>query len=261
MKSPLDLLTSAMKQQAFPEFLYKFRSDSDFTENIITKNELWFSDPLIFNDPYDCNTPVTQNTTINEIENWLKSLGVDPVLAKDVAARLKANPNYMKVKTAEAMHNLGVCCFSSQCDNILQWSHYADYHKGICLKFEIEKDLTFFQIPVIVTYRKLMQHYNHFVHSANIVNYLIRNKYIEWGYESEIRIVKTKDAIENNGDNRSFKYKDMALKEIIFGFKTPDTIITKYKNLCKNNNKGHVTFAKMDLGTGAHYELIKTNIP
>ena len=105
-----------------------------------------------------------------------------------------------------------------------------------------------------------MQHYNHFTQSKNIVDYLIRPKFHEWSYESEIRIVKTAQNIRDNSGNRAFKFNENALKEVIFGTKTPDAIITKYKQLCANNNKGHVQFYKMELGAGVHYELLKRPI-
>ena len=33
-----------------------------------------------------------------------------------------------------------ICCFSTDEKSILMWSHYADYHKGICLRFRAIKD-------------------------------------------------------------------------------------------------------------------------
>ena len=187
----------------------------------------------------------------------MKSIGIAPEYIDDLAYKLQQNPNLMKEETEKALSKIGVCCFSTMEDSILQWSHYADYHKGICLKFDITEDPDLFYIPIIVSYRKVMQHYNHFLHSKNIVEYLIKPKFYEWAYESEIRIVKTKTMIDKNGGNRAFKYKDSALKEVIFGTKTPDTIKTKYKHLCANNNKQHVQFYEMELDNGVHYKLNK----
>ena len=30
----------------------------------------------------------------------------------------------------------GVACFTTELNNILMWSHYADGHKGFCLEFD-----------------------------------------------------------------------------------------------------------------------------
>ena len=248
-----DLVKMGVNQKSYPQNIYKYRSDSDKTERIITDNELWFSDPLLFNDPYDCHTPINTTTPMPDIKAWLASVGFLPEYIDQIAELLKQNPNLMKESSEKALSNLGVCCFSTIGDSILQWSHYSDYHRGICLKFDLLADPDFFTTPIIVTYRKVMQHYNHYIQSNKIIEYLVSPKFDQWSYESEIRIVKNQE----NSSNKVFKFADNALAEIIFGAKTPDTVIDKYRRLCATSGKGHVQFSKMELGTGAHYELVK----
>jgi len=254
------MIQIGVDQRSFPQYLYKYRADNDFTEKMIIENELWFANPLLFNDPYDCNTPITSKTTLPEIKNWLQKIGIYFEHIDDLAVKLQTNPNLIQHKTEEAMSKSGVCCFSSMYDNILQWSHYSDYHKGVCLKFDITEDADTFITPIIVSYRKIMQHYNHLVHSERIIEYLIQPKYFEWSYESEIRVVKTEIGLKANGGKRAFKFKDSALKEIIFGSKASDVTIEKYKKLCKDNKKVHVSFSKMEIGQGVNYELVRTNL-
>lgn len=112
-------------------------------------------------------------------------------------------------------------------------------------------------IPLIVSYRKVMQHYNHFNQADKIVEYLIQSKSDDWSYESEVRVVKPENEISNNGGSRLFKFKDSCLKEVIFGVATPDEIKEKYRDLCSDNNKGHVQFFDMELDNGVHYKLNK----
>lgn len=252
-----ELIKIGVNHKAYPQFLYKYRSDGDNTEKIITDNELWFCNPKIFNDPYDCNTPINPNTPLADIKKWLNSVGIAPGHIGNLAQKLQQNPNLMEQETNNALSKTGVCCFSTLYDSILQWSHYSDYHKGICLKFDILEDPDFFEIPVIVSYRKVMQHYNHFIQSNKIVEYLIQPKFDAWSYESEVRVVKPQTLIDQNGGNRAFKYKDACLKEVIFGVATSQTVKDKYKNLCVNNNKGHVQFFEMELDIGVHYKLNK----
>jgi hypothetical protein len=252
-----DVLTIGVNQKGYPQFLFKYRSDSPFTENIILNNELWFCNPLEFNDPYDCNTPINVHTPLPDIENWLRGVGMAPMYIDEYASKLKQNLNLMKDATENVMKKSGICCFSTLDNSILQWSHYSDYHKGICLKFDILEHPDFFMLPVIVSYRQVMQHYNHFIQSDKIVEYLIKPKFHDWSYESEIRIIKTEKHIEENVGKRGFKFNDGALREVIFGTNTPANIIEKYRHLCADNNKGHVQFFKMNLGAGVHYELTK----
>ena len=252
-----DFFAIGVNQKSYPQYLFKYRADSQNTERIITNNEMWFSSPLDFNDPFDCNTPISTNTPLDDIKDWLKKVGVNQQI--DYWANiLKTNPNIIKESTEKVLNQTGICCFSTLFDSILMWSHYSDYHKGIVLKFDILEDPDFFQIPVIVSYKKIMQHYNHIISPDKILEYLIRPKYSDWSYESEVRILKTESAMKANNNNRIFTYKDTALKEIIFGLKTPQDVIDKYKDLCAKNNKISVQFSKMELGQGTHYELIKT---
>lgn len=163
----------------------------------------------------------------------------------------------MKDSTGKALSKTGVCCFSTMDDSILQWSHYSNYHTGVCLKFDILKDPDFFNTLIIVSYRKIMHHYNHFTQSNKIVEYVIQPKFSDWAYESEIRVVKPETLMKQNNGNRTFKFKNIALKEVIFGANTPNSVKTKYKQLCANNNKTHVQFYKMELDNGVHYKLNK----
>lgn len=253
----VELIKLGVAQKAYPQYLYKYRADNHYTENIITQNELWFADPSLFNDPFDCNTPINPHTPLAEIKKWLLSVGILKNNIDRLAEEIQRNPNIMKDQTEKALKRTGVCCFSSLEDNILQWSHYSDYHQGVCLKFDVLENPDFFVTPIIVSYRRVMQHYNHFTHAQNIIEYLIRPKYYEWSYESEVRIVKPEPLINANGNQRAFKFKNEALKEIIFGAKASTAVIDKYKKLCKDNNKNHVQFFRMALGDSTHYELIK----
>lgn len=254
-----EFMTIGVNQQSFPQYLFKYRADNSNTKKILTKNELWFCNPLEFNDPYDCNTPINTTTTLEDIKKWLLSIGVFNDNIDFWATQLKNNPNILSESTKNAVSEFGICCFSTLEDSILQWSHYSDYHKGVCFKFDITVDPDFFMFPLIVSYRNVMQHYNHLVHSKNIIDYLIRPKFSMWSYESEIRIIKSKDAIANNG-SRAFKFKNDALKEIIFGTNASNTLIAKYKKLCKLHGKSHVKFYKMELANGFHYGLTKKEL-
>jgi hypothetical protein len=176
-----ELLTIAVNQKAYPQFINKYRAANDFTEKIITDNQLWFSNPLEFNDPYDYNTPINTSTLIKDIKNWLEKKECVPSDRIDeYALKVQNNPNIIKKNVEDAMKKLSICCFSTLEDCILQWSHYADYHKGICLKFDILEDTDFFTTPIIVSYKQIMQHYNHFIHRDKISEYLIAPKFHDW---------------------------------------------------------------------------------
>jgi len=254
-----EVMKIGVNQQSFPQYLFKYRADNSHTRKILIKNELWFCNPLEFNDPYDCNTPINTTTPLEDIKKWLLSIGIYKDNIDELATQLKNNPNIISESTKSVVGGFGICCFSTLEDSILQWSHYSDYHKGVCLKFDITLDSDFFMTPLIVSYRNVMQHYNHIVHQGSIVEYLIRPKFSMWSYESEIRIIKDKDLIARSG-SRVFKFKNEALIEVIFGTNASDKLISKYKELCKLYAKSHVKFYKMELANGYHYGLVKKEL-
>ena len=93
-----------------------------------------------------------------------------------------------------------VCSFCESPNQLLMWSHYADFHKGFCIEYDlsqwafndIRKRLLF---PVIYT-DKLYDSTEHHIHSIkngrfnNIYSVIsCATKSIEWSYEKEWRFI------------------------------------------------------------------------
>lgn len=51
------------------------------------------------------------------------------------------------------LEETGVFCLSEIPDHILMWSHYADSHTGICIKFEATSHTQFFGLAQRVCYQ------------------------------------------------------------------------------------------------------------
>ena len=135
-----------------PPALYKYRSLApgparEFTRDIIVNSRLWFAEASSFNDPFDSFPFFTLDSTPEQYEAYVRHV-VDkgdteglPVKRKQVFAYLMAlSPETI----AERIHKAGgdnvqgfaVCCLSAVNDQILMWSHYADSHAGLCLRFK-----------------------------------------------------------------------------------------------------------------------------
>lgn len=217
VKCLLDLI----KQRLRPRYLYKYKALKEYTNSIIANNELYFNSPANFNDPYDCNIPI-DNTSSDAID----SRDLASSFEEFNKAELRNNPDYVPTVIKEHINANGICCFSKLYDSILMWSHYADYHKGICLKFDVTKDPSFFLTLLPVTYSQLLPHYNnHFCNGEEPVLQILQTKFADWSYEQEIRIVKEKNEIlgnKNSTNPRIFKFKNEALIEIIFGTNTSE---------------------------------------
>jgi hypothetical protein len=264
-------IKKGIKEETYPAFIYKYRPDDCNTAAIITNNELWFSDPNVFNDPYDCQVPIDVEKSKDIVRQYFKGIGKSDNEINGWLTNPDKIQESIKKDVEKALSNLGVCSFSKLYDDILQWSHYADRHKGICFKFdllELCKELDYF-IPIPVHYQMELPHYNHCIEEQRkkLADILIKPKACCWRYEQEIRIVK--QGLVTNSDNedaiirkRKTVYNAIALKEIIFGAKTSKETTEKYKKLCQDySDKRHIPLFKMELGKGKYYELIKNERP
>ena len=113
----------------------------------------------------------------------------------------------LKEATEHALDSIGYYCLTSKPDNLLMWAHYADSHRGVCLKFDILEDLETFLVPIPVEYSSEYVDYD--AMNSNFAD-LIRRKSKEWEYEQEYRIIKT-------NFHGLKKVNRAAIKEIIFG--------------------------------------------
>jgi hypothetical protein len=111
----------------------------------------------------------------------------------------------------------GLLCFSRNWDNILQWSHYAASHTGLCLGFDIPDTDAGYSQEVAYQPGLLV------VQSPADVNYefanrLLRTKHEIWSYEQELRMfVQLNDPRDDNG-LRWFDFgESLNLREIIVG--------------------------------------------
>jgi hypothetical protein len=247
-----ELIKMGVANGQFPQFVYKYRvSDATrnpFFDSIITTNSMMFSSPKAFNDPFDCQLQPVIFPTQTEVTQFLSR--VLPSAPSDIISNLETNAinnpiEFSKIlKNAINFDNKGVLCLSQEPDNILLWSHYADNHYGVCLKFDILQDTNFFSIPLMVIYSQSYPIYNHMTHPNEIVTKMIKTKYELWKYEKEIRIFKMEKNLYNFNKN--------ALTEIIFGCNTPQLEIDRIKNLAATNGYSHLIYEQTEKQSGSY---------
>jgi hypothetical protein len=158
-----------------PAILYKYREDSDRTENIVRDRKIWLSTPEKLNDPVECKTGIIpedwKERTIREME-VAQLMGVIGVLpgtrpetlfsldrqqTKKWLKRLKKLPHDRKVKEMRVLYeahgiqlsnpkllfetlqkqlsNVGIFSMSEKTDDQPMWAHYASEHYGLALGF------------------------------------------------------------------------------------------------------------------------------
>jgi hypothetical protein len=141
------------QQNTLPSKLYKYRDVGEFTEAIFDSGTLFFSPPSKFNDPFDCGFYVavsgSDNEQVVECVAWGQVTEKFPSMTladkreatqqvrKELLARHRSDLEDIAIKMLEkeTTDQVRICCFSEVRDDILMWSHYSDYHRGICLEF------------------------------------------------------------------------------------------------------------------------------
>jgi hypothetical protein len=123
-------------------------------------------------------------------------------------------------------------CFSEDKYNPVQWAHYADNHKGVCLGFEIDE----------INLRKVKYVSERLakdtLEQSDCNERLLTTKFSHWIYEQERRLILKLSNYSKDGQGLRFKEfgSDMLLKEVYIGCKSDlvfEDIIAAYTT----NNK------------------------
>lgn len=220
--------------------LYRYSSySSKFRDRhacLLKDGWLYHSKPEVFNDPFDCQYHLrwpNTNFDSEELRGYLDDVELLSGLNLgnvDEEVRLKAMSNLknesLKKKVELALKaeysKVRVCCFTSSHINQLFWSHYADSHKGYCVKFAVTSnpksvissarrinytdDYPTLTFPLFTKLAKLISPF--FVKSTN------------WAYEGEYRSIfnsEWKLQLENNGE--ALKLSNDEITDIYFGAK------------------------------------------
>ncbi|HEN3627466.1 TPA: DUF2971 domain-containing protein, partial [Yersinia enterocolitica] len=131
---------------------YKYVKLADL-EYFIKNKTIKFTNPHSFNDPFDCNFPYHDELFTDVYERYVvkemkkRCPDSDEDTAKCIAHLLQ--PGFNSIRDTIIMDfkklwhdhisDYRILCLSTENNNILMWSHYADYHKGAVIEIDINK--------------------------------------------------------------------------------------------------------------------------
>lgn len=228
-----------LKHTNLPSSIFKYRSVTESSLKNLEDGTVWLADPRSLNDPYDCahtndmdemsqdlwrrmppqlaaKLPADKFTpdVISQLSNSADPEGflVDTLLSDRPVERREQVKEAMR-EVLRTLHEdmtreyseglkgaFKLCSFSERLDSTLMWSHYANYHKGFCIEYDVKafppSDYrSRFLYPVIYTDR-LYDATPHFMKGVehDSFNNLHLNlaglyKAIDWGYEREWRLL------------------------------------------------------------------------
>lgn len=252
----LSLLVAKMvKDGQLPQYLYCYMSINrmDWIEDLLLNCHLWFSAPTEFNDPFDCKVyPEIPND--EELADYLYKnvTNVYPPNYEIIKQGLKDRGKEIAIQAIDNVINKsGIKCFTDRNDCILMWSHYANCHRGICLKFDVLEDPSFFVYPLAMDYRKDYPRMK--FTDKRFTSTLLKTKYSDWSYEHEYRVYK--QTLGYHG----FYHK--ALKAIILGCSAKEETVSCIREIVSGNPQlSHVRFNRAYINSTS-FKLDIGNLP
>lgn len=209
----------------YPRFIYKYKhldpTDSKSVQHardLIVGSRLWLSSPADFNDPFDMRGCVTIDGDVKQREKRFRELLAGLKFKQreyKVREMMAKTPDELaRIVTAShknIVERVGVCSFSTDPRNILMWSHYAGYHTGICIQFDVARDPTTFLEAVEVDYSEDYPTINWIEDSAEQLKKVLLQKHLGWSYERERRISRIDSA------KTTISFKPEAVSGVILG--------------------------------------------
>lgn len=212
--------------------VFKFKAINKCLIDSLVMSRLWCAKPDTLNDPLDCR--------IDLHEAWKRACSSATGGQKDFLQRVLDDPQGF-FKNMEGLWGVGICSFSSDFGKhpsaSVQWSHYADEHKGVRLLYHFPK--SFAEDPQTkiydvkeVTYKDNVL--TNWLMSTNLggpdfLNVLAAHYFTAkspaWKHEREVRIIRR----ESGFLDIPFGF----LEQVCFGLRTPQADIELVEKLAR----------------------------
>lgn len=233
--------------------VYKYRNwKNGFHRNILLHNEIYLASPKEFNDPFDCRISenfsslseeqlVTYFSIISNRENGTKDKVVDPYKIYSDRNSIQNHRDLINFQNQDTYY--GILSLGLSWHSILNWSHYAECHRGFCVGFDLKKlqETGFFHKGDKVCY---VQNYPCIVPKADKTNEESReNAFIkthtkakDWEREEEYRLLRHFLPNKPLDSDRLIKITDSVFAEVILGICISDDDKKEIIRICKNKN-------------------------
>ena len=201
---------------------YAFRKCSTFVYQSLINEQLNVSSPSTFNDPYDCPVIELLNNE-DEISQLLREAYLESIkiacFVKNTKLLYKRNGKIVE-KLKSKRHQ------KKEYLNSLMWAHYADSHKGICIKYRFPNDLsvtTGDNKSILSFFRDVEYDSKKLGEYSKKDGILYKDAFFlkaeYWKYENELRFLHFD--LENSNPYKSI-YIPNCIEAIYFGLKCPD---------------------------------------
>ena len=244
------------KRNVIPHRLYKYTACTEYAAENLKNNQVCLNNPRNFNDPFDCwSYKVEAELQLQPSDESLSLLkmiverlfdvevSIDELRGTGATDSLQRITNILPPdkrdgfirQTKQSLESLvntshdginllldsliRISCFTENPPTkLIMWSHYADYHKGICLEYDLKNcdDDTYAMLMPMI-YQENLQSIRGDLKTSEY-NYCklfqtVLYKSKEWSYEREWRLIKALNAPSTAKDFHSIPF----LKHIYLG--------------------------------------------
>jgi hypothetical protein len=175
-----------------------------YFEDMMAHNRTKFSSPLHFNDPFDCRVQYdirnNRNDVVTRYAEYLTRTGTGDLekAEREVPVAIADLEKWQEDRIrniSRGLANSGMLCFTTSCDDLVMWTHYAKHHSGICVQFKLRNDSDLEQIDFFAQARAI-----NYTNEAPLINWVLDKmpevvqkvfftKALPYSYEQEWRIV------------------------------------------------------------------------
>jgi hypothetical protein len=197
--------------------LYKYRPFNDKVLEIISEGVIWISKQRDLNDPFEFYFDIKPDMPFEEVKKRKKDATINNYMEKQ---------NHLISILKDSFETGGIFSLSESREISLLWSHYADYHRGFCIGYEVNKnndlgngkcmEVKYYNSPPSFTFHELWNAVE--TRDDNLAKKLfeimVLSKDINWSYEREWRVLyqQSNDLIIPNFE----------ISSITFGMKMPE---------------------------------------
>jgi hypothetical protein len=264
--------------------------------DVIKNGCIRLTQPLDFNDPFEFKPVISTVATQDEFKDTFeqnidkqieeKLSKIPTALAKQISKKeLEATIRQLLIENQDKIDShlinaarqvsniyheksnelIGVLCLTEKKDNLLMWSHYADSHKGFCIKFNtshkfFNKKRTendeFYHLREVVYLEKRP---NKTMSNMSGVDLLLQKSNI-WAYEKEWRFCGVLHDSDYKIDSEPlnvhlFKFPKSIIQEIILGVNASSDLEQEMKLIIiQTHELSHVKLSKAKISE-KHYSL------
>ncbi len=205
---------------------------------MLATRTFWLAPPSSFNDPFDCKYTLQSNPPPADLDAVIQRFVPPPQRRgfanhRTIPAQRQRLIRIIHDTVGKTFADVGVYCFCERWRSNLMWSHYADKHQGLCLKFSVDLNavgpdpalapVSYSKTYPVLNVRDLVANLGGTCYQA------LYSKSPQWRYEKEWRLVSPTGS-------RPVPWTAFTLKEVIFGKRVRTSSISLVKLILANQN-------------------------